>query len=80
MPEYRDWAIFAGIEQRLPEPRTKSENDDEDHRDECDAQYRHQRRRAPLQQASNVVANRHHRPTLIADLPKPEVNSDDLPS
>src|SRR6266481_2477126 len=57
--------ILAGVEQRLIEPRGKSENDDEDHRDQRDAEYRHQRRRAPLDNAADVVANRHHRKPLI---------------
>lgn len=59
-------AIFAGIEQRLLEARSKPENDDEDHRDERDANYGHQRRRAALHNAANVVANRHHLPISLS--------------
>src|ERR1700722_14332440 len=57
-------AILAGIDERLLEARGKSENDDEDHRDERDAENRHQRRGAPLDDAAEIVANRHHREPL----------------
>src|ERR1700723_2231548 len=57
-------AILTGVEQRLIQPRGESEDEDEDHRDQRDAENRHQRRRAPLDDTANIVANRHHRTPL----------------
>jgi len=60
-------AILAGVGQSLPKSRDKAEHKHENHRDQRDAEHCHDRGRAPLHQAAEIVAKRNHRaPRRIA--------------